>query len=214
VTLTFFRAAWLGAIVVLITAFGLRPRRAGRLVVVAGAVAITTLAIAAPLQGNTQFAARASNQSNVTARLATYLTSLRLFEHSPITGVGFGNFQSAITAAPSAVVAGQSAVPQPHSSYIFLLAEQGIIGFFPFLALNVVAWQAIRRYRRTAFSREDILLGACCAGAAIAYLIMSATLTILTEAPPNEFLAALLGVVCARLDFLASARPEVSPESS
>jgi O-antigen ligase len=206
ITLTFFRATWIGAILVLIAAFGIRPRRFGRLLGVTAAVVIVLLAIAAPLQGNAQFAQRASNSTNVNARLATYLTGIHIFEHAPLFGAGFGRFASAEQDTTPVVVGGQQPIPYPHSSYFWLLTEQGLFGTLPFVFLTFAVWRLARALRRAASEREEVLLAACLIGVGLAFLVTSLTLTMLAEAPPNMFFALLLGAAAARLDVLRRER--------
>jgi O-antigen ligase len=175
---------------------------------VTAAVAIVLFAIAAPLQGNAQFAQRASNSTNVNARLATYLTGLHIFEHSPLFGAGFGRFAAAEQDTTPVIVGGQPPIPYPHSSYFWLLTEQGLFGTLPFVFLTFAVWRLARALRRSASEREDVLLSACLIGVGLAFLVTSLTLTMLAEAPPNMFFALLLGAAAARLDALRGRRVE------
>jgi O-antigen ligase len=210
IVLTFFRATWIGAIVVLIAAFGVRPRRFARLLAVTATIVIVLLAVAAPLQGNVQFSQRASNSSNVNARIATYLTGFHIFEHAPLFGAGFGRFAAAEQQTVPVIVGGQPPIPYPHSSYFWLLTEQGLVGTLPLILLTFAVWRLTRALRRAATEREDVLLAACLIGVGLAFLVTSLTLTMLAEAPPATFFALLLGAAAARLDALRGRRISTS----
>jgi len=144
IALTFFRATWIGAILIVIAAFGIRPRRFGRLIGVATIVSLLVLAIAAPLRSDPEFAGRVSNTANVNARLATYATGLEIFERDPLNGIGFSRFAKGVNEVPVVTVGGEEAIPYAHNSYIWLLAEQGLIGALPFLFLTFGIWRLIR----------------------------------------------------------------------
>ena len=93
----------------------------------------------------------------------------------------------------------------PHNSYIGLLSEQGLVGFLPLLLLSYAVWRLVRGLRSASFqSKEAALLMGTVAGAALGYLIMSLTLTMLPYAPSNLFFAALLGAASGRLDAITN----------
>ena len=211
--LTFFRSAWIGAILIVIAAFALRPGYGRRLVVTA-AVAGVVLLIAFLALDQVPFLARRltsdAAMANVYVRVAIDLQSLELFAQAPLTGVGVDQYTSAATHHASTTWAGVAALSSAHNSYMNVLAEQGLVGFLPFVAVTVLALRAIREVGRLGAKRDDILLGACAAGAGLAYLVMSLTLTMVTSGSSNAFLALLLGVVCGRLKAKA---PETGPEA-
>jgi O-antigen ligase len=196
----FFRAIWIAAVIVLITAFGLRPKRFPRLVAVALTVGVLLLAISAPLKQNAQVSQRFSNKSNITNRLATYATGLEVFGSAPLFGVGFDRFAAGQAAVHPVTVGGQPPNPYPHSSFIWLLAEQGLFGALPLIIATFAGFRLIRAYGRRLRAREDVLLHAAVAGTALAYLVVSLTLTMLPEGPSNAFFAILLGAAIGRLD--------------
>jgi O-antigen ligase len=208
IVLTFFRATWIGAILIVIAAFGIRPRRFGRLIGVTVIVSLLVLAIAAPLHKDPEFAGRASNIENVNSRLATYITGLKIFERAPLEGVGFGRFANGVSEVPVVRVSGEEALPYAHNSYIWLLAEQGLLGALPFFLLTFGIWRLIRALGRAARTEEDVLLRASVVGIALAFLVMSLTLTMLPEGPPNALFALVLGAASARLSALQRASSE------
>lgn len=202
IVLTFFRATWIGAFLIVVASFGIRPSRFGRLIGVTTIVSVLVLAIAAPLSNNSEFAGRASNTGNVNARLASYVTGIEIFARAPLDGVGFSRFATGVSEVPAVTVGGTNALPFAHNSYIWLLAEQGLIGALPLLFLTFAIWRLIRGLGQAARTREDVLLRASLVGVALAFLVMSLTLTMLPEGPPNALFALLLGAASARLSVL------------
>jgi O-antigen ligase len=95
------------------------------------------------------------------------------------------------------------AIPQAHSSIVSTLAEQGLIGFLPLLACAATLALALRALWLGAEDRVDRALAIYATGAALAYLVMSATLTMIYYGPSNAIMALLVGLVCGRLDVLA-----------
>ena len=202
---TFFRAGWISALIVVIAAFGLRPRKYGRLIAVVAAIGAVVFVAFGQLQANDAVSSRVQNTDNLKSRVASYSEGLMLFRDAPAFGVGVNQFTTAAEARPRAVFQGVYAEHNPHSSYIAQLAEQGLWGLLPLLAVTAGVWWLLRRYRRLARDRIDVLLGAAVTGGACAYLLMSVTLTILPYGPSNLFFAALLGLVVARINALTPA---------
>jgi O-antigen ligase len=205
--LTFFRAAWIGAILIVIAAFAIRPSRVGRLVTAATVASIAFFFAFSFLEQVPVFVSRVTSDAavaNVYARVAIDIQSLELFAQAPLTGVGANQYTAAASGHLAPIWAGVQAIPFAHNSYLGLLAEQGVVGFLPFVAVTVLALRAIREVGRLGAVRDDILIGACAAGAGLAYLVMSLTLTMLPYGSSNAFLALLLGVVCGRLNAKAS----------
>jgi O-antigen ligase len=207
--LAFFRAIWIAAVIVLIAALGLRPKQFARTIAVALTVGVLLLLTSAPLTQNAQVSQRLSNTSNINNRLATYATGLKIFDSAPLFGVGFNQFAAAEAAVRPDTVGGIPPNPFPHSSFIWLLAEQGLFGALPLIVATIAGVRLIRAYGRRLRSREDTLFHAAVAGAALAYLVVSLTLTMLPEAPSNAFLAILLGAVIGRLDAIRANDPPV-----
>lgn len=197
--LTFFRVAWIAALIIVVAAFGIRPKRAGRLFVVVGLVAAVTVVAVGQLRATSEeVSQRLDNSRNAYSRAATYQAGIDMFRRDPLTGVGVNQFSAAVSTLPT--VSGVRAEPVPHSSYIGMAAEQGLWGLVPLLVVTGSGWYLIRTLRRTTTSRSDTLLVAAATGAAIAYILMSVTLTMLPYAPSNWFFAVLLGMVAARVD--------------
>ena len=205
--LTFFRAAWIGAILIVIAAFALRPGRVRRLVTTAAVASIAFLVAFWSLDQVPVIARRLTSptaMANVYGRVATDIQSLELFARAPVTGIGAGQYTAIALRHLPPTWAGVRAIPFAHNSYLGLLAEQGLLGFLPFIAVTLLAFMPIREVGRHGATRDDVLIGACTAGAGLAYLVMSLTLTMLPYGSSNAFLAMLLGIVCGRLNARAS----------
>jgi O-antigen ligase len=213
IALALFRAGWIAAVVVAVASFAFRPGRLGRTLAVAGLAAGLALAGTTQLQQNKTVATRLNNTDNINARLATYKQGIVLFRSAPLFGIGVDQYHSVSETRPPEFVSGIPSVTYPHSSYIGLLAEQGLVGFLPLLVLSYAVWRLVRRLRSASFwSREAALLMGTVAGAALGYLIMSLTLTMLPYDASNLFFAAFLGAASGRFDALGtqSETPEAS----
>jgi O-antigen ligase len=205
ILLTLFRAAWIGAIVILIASFGIRPGRIGRMFAVVSLVGLLAFAVSPQLLQNETIATRTQNTDNINGRLATYEQGFQIFLSAPVFGVGVDKYNEVAEQRPPETVAGVESVTFAHSSYVGLLAEQGLLGFLPLLAVTYGVWMLVHGLRAlSSSSREALFLTAGVAGAALAYLVMSLTLTMLPYGPSNAFFAAFLGVAAGRLDALAN----------
>jgi hypothetical protein len=202
--LALFRAAWIAAIVVAVASLAFRPGKLGRTFVVAGLALVLTFAATTQLEHNKTVAARVNNTDNINARLATYKQGIQMFRSAPFFGIGVDQYHAVSETRPLEFVSGLRSVTYPHNSYIGLLAEQGAVGILPLLLLSYAVWRLVRALRSSSIqSREAALLMGTVAGAALGYLIMSLTLTMLPYSPSNLFFAAFLGLASGRLDALA-----------
>jgi len=212
IALVLFRAAWIAAIVVVIASFGIRPGWFGRMFAVTGVVAALAFAATSQLQQNKTFVTRENNTTNVYGRLASYRQGFEIFRANPVFGIGVNRYHDVARTSPTARVSKIEAAPDPHNSYVGLLAEQGIVGLLPLLLLTYGVWRLASGLRAASFwSKEAVLLTGTVAGAALAYLIMSLTLSMLPYEPSNAFFFALLGAASARLDSLSSFEASASP---
>jgi hypothetical protein len=205
IALSLFRAAWLGALLVVIASFGIRPRRLGRMLGVLTIVAAVALAATSQLEQNQTFGKRARDTNNIYGRLATYQQGLQIFRSAPVFGVGVDQYPAVAAERDPVAVSGVSSVTFPHSSYIGLLAEQGLVGFLPLMLVTFAVWRVIRALGRAASTEEMGTLTGTLTGAALGYLVMSLTLTMLPYEASNAFFAVLLGAACGRLNALNSA---------
>jgi O-antigen ligase len=203
IALALFRAGWIAAILVVLASFGYRPGRFGRAFALTALAAALALAATTQLERNKTVATRVNNTDNISGRLATYKEGVEIFRSAPVFGVGVARYNAIAQDRPPELLWGATAVQTPHSSYVGLLAEQGAVGFFPLLLLSYAVWRVLAGLRAVSFrSREATVLLGTATGAALAYLIMSLTLTMLPYEASNTFFAAFLGGACARLDAL------------
>ena len=198
--ITFFRAAWLAAAIITILCFA--PRRRGVLRL-AGAIALIAvlaglLIIAAG--GSHDLTTRLTNSQNVLGRVATAEQDLNVFSTRPVFGVGVGEFENHVTKETSAEVGGVAALPQPHNSYLGLLAEQGVVGVVPFVLLTFAVWWLIRASGKRFSDPADRIAVACVMASGIAYIVFSVTLTMLPYGPSNGFMTLMIGGLAGLLD--------------
>lgn len=208
---TLFRASWIAVLIVIFATFGLRPKRFGRTLGVALAIAALGFAGTSQLSSNQTFETRLHNTDNIQGRLATWVETVHVFGSSPLFGVGIDRYPIASPSFETVVVGGVAAVNFPHSSYFGMLAEQGLFGFIPFMALTVAVWYMLRAFRRRARSRHDIVLAAAAAGATLGYLLMSLTLMTVTLGASNMFFVIMLALCAGRLRALSVEEPPPPP---
>jgi O-antigen ligase len=209
IAFSLFRAAWIAGLIVVIASFGVRPRQFARVLIVVGLVGAIAVAASAQLEENKTFAVRAKNTDNIYGRLATYEQGIEMFRSAPVFGVGVDQYYVSALRRTPVKVKDVASLNYPHNSYIWVLAEQGLVGFLPLLLLSFAVWRVLRALRVAARAEEDGVLAGTLAGAALGVLIMSLTLTMLPYAPSNAFFAILVGVASGRLDTLTSgATPE------
>jgi O-antigen ligase len=92
---------------------------------------------------------------------------LRLFRENPISGVGLRKFQ-----AESVAEASFRSVGDPHSAYVQVLAETGLLGMVPFVVLlGHVGWVLLRN--RKTLPRHLTVWKAVFAGAFFGMLVYS-----------------------------------------
>jgi hypothetical protein len=213
IAFSYFRAAWIAALLVVIGSLGIRPRRFGRTVAVAAVIGSLAFAGTTQLeQHNKAFEARTNNTDNIYGRLATYDQGIQIFKSAPLTGVGIDRYGAVVQERAPAVFHNVRSVSSPHSSFIAVLAEQGLFGFVPLALLGSGIWLVLLRLRAVASTSEEGILAGSVAGAAAGYLIMSLTLTMLPYEPSNAFFAALLGMTVGRLDVRSAETGQAAAE--
>jgi len=100
-------------------------------------------------------------------RVSIWMAAARMVEDNPVKGVGVGNFQTRAkdyVLEPGAAGRTDQVIDDPqiaHNTYLQVLAELGIIGVIPFLAIIVfslaAAYSAVRRFERLGNLRLEIL---------------------------------------------------------
>lgn len=197
---TFFRVAWISAVIVLLTSLGLRPKHFGRSL---GRMAVAGIIIGlvfVQLDSMSVVSSRVDNTQTVSTRFGAWEQGLEIFKQSPVFGVGANQYTIVASRLPDTVVNNAISVPYPHSSFVLALAEDGVIGF---AALLFVCWAVIgllRALKRGASTETDGVLVGTLIGAAIAYLAFSLTLEMLPFGPSNQLFAVLLGIGAGTLD--------------
>jgi O-antigen ligase len=78
-------------------------------------------------------------QGSAEGRIQTAQSALRVFSYHPLVGVGIGNFNF-----ERAILDPFGTMGPPHNSYLWALAEGGILTFGLFLAFFAYLWRAIR----------------------------------------------------------------------
>jgi O-antigen ligase len=199
---TFFRGAFIAVLVIVVAAFGIRPRRYARAFYLLGLVSAVTFLALGSVSQNSGIAQRLNETENVSGRVATYRAGYELFAGRPIFGVGIGQFGAGETGIQAIAVNGVQAVDTAHNSYVDVMAEAGLWGLVPFLVFTLAVAGMLRALLARADSRSDALFAATVIAAALAYLLMSLEETTLFVSPDNLFLALLLGAAAGRLDAL------------
>jgi hypothetical protein len=197
--LTLFRAAWLACILVLIATVVTRRDFSAR---VGGSVAVVScVLIGLYLFGGVGvLSERLGDSRNVYGRFAAYQEGWAIFRGAPLVGIGVNRFRLAQERVPDVAVNGVPALTSPHSTFISVLVEQGLLGFSALITLGAAAWFLLRDLRRRSADREDMLALGALRGAALAYLVMSLTLTMWPYGSSNAFFLILLGAAAGRAD--------------
>ncbi|MGH9481911.1 MAG: O-antigen ligase family protein [Terriglobales bacterium] len=155
---TYSRAAFLG-VGLLVVLLLYHPRRRWVLAALAAALVASTAAAPAALWGRLQTLATSSltaprqqmTDASFSDRRHEMLTGALMFLHHPLLGVGPGNYESEYLQY-SALAGGGSdtRIRDPHSLYIQIAAETGLIGFAAFVWLVCAAYALMERGRRRA----------------------------------------------------------------
>jgi O-antigen ligase len=192
--------------IVTIAVLGLRPKRYSRTVVTVAAAGLVFALAFTQLDKIPAVSNRVGNTDNFSSRLGSYKQGLEIFRSAPVFGVGATRYNDVASQLPIIQVNGINSLPRAHSSVINMLAECGVIGFVALLLAALGYGGVIRALNRYRGSPQDEMVSALLIGAGLSYLLYSLTLTMLPYAPPNAFLAVLLGLAAGRLDWHAGQR--------
>lgn len=214
VGLTFFRVGWLAALLVVVAVVAVRPRLSAQTAVRIALIGLVTVLALSQLERIPTVQSRLGNTQTVSARLATYEQALDIWALEPLAGVGATRYTDVALSMPREHVGGVASVESPHSSFLGVLAEAGVLGLAALLLALAATWRAVRALRSRAASRADWTLFAVAAAAGLSYLAYALTLTMLPYGASNAFFAVLLGLVAGRLDGLTreSRTPTREPE--
>jgi O-antigen ligase len=133
--LTFSRASWLAAAVVVLGLLFVYRRQARRMIAV-GLVGVVMLGLSAALGPTAEyFEARLYSEESALSRLPVVVASVRMFQERPLTGFGYGNFNE-YDREYQASIEGLFVPEKDHSShnlYLTIAAEQGLLGLVTYL---------------------------------------------------------------------------------
>lgn len=147
--LTVTRGAWLALISGLVAvALLVRNRR----VLVFGAVALAAIAVFSSLYSGDKIRTisissilESGPDRNVRTRFVLWDIAWDLFERSPLTGVGMGDF----TAEAEKLLADREVrtTADSHNVYLHVLATRGLVGFLPFVFFWIVLYRELFRLK-------------------------------------------------------------------
>jgi len=206
-----FRVSWISGLLVLVVALGFRPRRLGRAVAAVVGTALLGVFALLPLESSSVFTERVGNTSNVSGRFATYLQAVDIFKTSPTVGVGIGNYNAVASQRDGVYIGGVRSLDFAHSSFLDVLAEQGVVGFLPLLAVAIGLALLARQLWRTGQSEEQKILAATVLAALIGYFTFSLTLTMITYGDSNAYFAALVGIGAGALTEIRNLEQSAKP---
>lgn len=152
--MTFSRASWLAAVLVILGLIALRPKHLARILIV-GIPTVALLIGTGLLDDQLEFADQRflseRSANSALTRLPVAVAAVRMFSERPVAGWGYENFDR--FDYQFAGQFGNLIYPDrdhaSHNLYLTLLAEQGLIGFVLFLG-PMVYWlrETIRVYPR------------------------------------------------------------------
>src|SRR5207248_2916196 len=105
------------------------------------------------------------------SRFGSYHQALDIFSMHPLSGVGIDQYNPTAKNLPTQYINGVNSDPNPHSSYLAVLAEIGVAGLAALLFLTIAVIRLIRALNRRRYKHSDALLAACVLGAALSYLL-------------------------------------------
>lgn len=77
----------------------------------------------------------ATKETSLGRRMVMYQTTLGMIRENPLLGVGTGGFKQSFSSIAAEKYSGWRAIPfdDPHNQYLFVLAENGVVGLATFL---------------------------------------------------------------------------------
>jgi len=164
---TYSRGAYLSLIVALILMFFLFEIRINPIITIA---AITVVLITIPFlppnyieRFQSLYVLTPSNEnaiyqdSSIRGRSSEMLTGLSMFASSPFLGVGAGNYKNNYQEYTQKIgIEVRAEARDPHSLYIQLLAENGLLGFLAFVGAMVAMFKGLVKAKRSIQYRPDL----------------------------------------------------------
>jgi O-antigen ligase len=164
VFLTYSRASWLAAVVVVLGLAFLYPRVITKAGLAIGLAAILLVGFGLVFGQTDTAAQRLASEETALSRLPVVVGSIRMFQQKPVTGWGYGNFDLYDYQFQGQF--GELVVPEKdhasHNLFLTILAEQGLIGLLLYLA-PLVWWlvatrAALRTMPATGFISRKLLI--------------------------------------------------------
>lgn len=136
--LSFTRAVWLAALLVVVVVGILYPKNLTRVLVPVAPIALVLVMSGAVTNQVSTFEARFNSDDTALSRLPVVKASLRMFNERPITGWGYDNFDRFDREFQDEVSGFFPEKDQAsHNVYLTVLAEQGVIGLVLFLGPTI-----------------------------------------------------------------------------
>jgi putative inorganic carbon (HCO3(-)) transporter len=107
-------------------------------------------------------------ESDASTRLLLWVSAWDLFTHSPVIGVGWGNFTAVYGLDDPFFEPGKVAA---HNIYLQLLSETGLVGFVAFFYFVVKSWRQARNQLRCSLDFLDPALAFGVLGALLSVLV-------------------------------------------
>jgi O-antigen ligase len=204
---SYTKTVWIAGLVTLIVAMGFSRRIGRRTALVAAGVAGGAGLAYLLTRHSTAVAERVTGSTaNFWARLGDYHQGLLIFQKWPLFGAGFDQFISAQQLVGHVEVNGVAAAKSAHNIFVSVLAESGLLGFVPLVALVVLICVVVYRTWRGARTEDDVMFAVTLLAATVGIAIMSMTLLVSAYPPVLTLYCVVVGVAAARL------RPDAEPE--
>ncbi len=148
--------------------------------------------------------ANAPRETSLGRRMVMYQTTLGMIRENPVFGVGTGGFKQAFSAIAAEKYTGWRAQPaeDPHNQYLFILAENGVIGLAAFLAVLAM----LLKYALKGGS----IYGKMAAGCLLAWCATSLFSGHFRTFPEGHLIAFIVGILMVNRDPAANIAPGVT----
>lgn len=142
--------------------------------------------------------ASAPQETSLGRRMVMYQTTLGIIRENPVFGVGTGGFKQAFSAIAAEKYTGWRAQPaeDPHNQYLFILAENGVIGLVAFLAVLAM----LLKYALKGGS----IYGKMAAGCLLAWCATSLFSGHFRTFPEGHLIAFIVGILMVNRDTAAN----------
>lgn len=196
VYLTYNRAAWLAVAVTLVALILLRPAMRRLLTPLLLAAAVLALVFWQSVVNSPAVTERLLEDDSVGYRTTVLRLAVQMTAEDPLFGLGYNNFGDQARRHygwdPNSLF---GVDPPAHNSYTFILVSGGLAALAPFLAwMALLAWDGLRRYRRSRSSLDRDALAAA-AAVCLIYFLASGTFDNVNHVAMNLIFYAIVGSV-------------------